>query len=170
MGTTMVNRILKQSIARHFYVSGFIWSMIPVLFGIWWYFNFDRSALIIAAIYYAVLTIPALYLHISYSIKNRGEEIAISSDDITVKKNGIEHTYNKSELEEISIYKSASLDKWGIPFSAMEYYYYVRILTKSGEEVIITCLMGRDIDEEVKKLSGIPIERHKGFFCALWWK
>lgn len=154
--------ILKQSLKNHIVVSGFTWIITIILLGVWRYLNYDPDFLLIGGLFHLLFTIPALYLHIEYSIRNAGEEIEIAHNEIIVKKNGQEHKYSSSDLAKITVYKSASLDRGGIPFSSMEYYRYARIIAKSGEEIIITCLMTLDIEEALKHLTGVPYERKKG--------
>ena len=159
---------LKQRIKNHIVVSGFTSITTIVLFGAWWYFNYDPDILFIGGIFHLIFTIPALYLHTDYSIRNAGEEIEINYNEVIVRKKGTEQKYNINDLSKVILYKSASIDSSGIPLSAMEYYRYVRIFTKSGEEIIITCLMTLDIDEVVKQLPAIPYERKKGLAFLFW--
>lgn len=161
--------ILRQSFKNHFIVFEFTLSMTLILFGAWWYFNYDPSILLIGGLFHLLFTIPALYMHIEYSIRNVGEEIEINYNEIIVRKNGEERKYPISELSKVIVYKPASLDKGGVPFSAMEYYRYARIITNSGEEIIITCFMTLDIEGAVKQLSGITYER-KNRIAFLFWK
>jgi hypothetical protein len=136
-------------------------------FAIWWYYNYDLGVLIVAGIYYLLFTLPSFYLHFEYAIKNAGEEITINHDEIIVRKNGKERRYSDTDLAEIIVYRSASLDKWGIPFTAMEYYHYARIITKSGVEIIITCLLTPKVDEVVRRFGRVDYERRKSFFCSI---
>ena len=55
-----------------------------------------------------------------------------------------------------------------MPITAMEYYRYARIITKTGEEIIITCLMTLDLEEAVKELQGVPYERKKRLAFLDW--
>lgn len=162
--------VLKQTFKNHFIIFEFSLSITILFFIGWWYFEFDRDYLLVVGIFHLLFTIPSLYLHIEYSIRNSGEEIEINPNEIIVRKNGQEKRYSISDLAKIIVYKSASLDKWGMPLTAMEYYRYARLMVKNGEEIIITCLMSRKVDEEVRKLSGVPYARKKGFFCTLSWK
>lgn len=154
--------ILKQSIRNHIIVSGFTWIVTAILFGVWWYLNYNPAFLLTAGLFHLLFTIPALYLHIEYSIKNTGQEIEINSNEIIVRKNGGERKYSNKDLAKIIVYKSASLDRGGIPLTAMEYYRYARVVTKTGEEIIITCLMVLDVEGAVKQLTGVSYERKKG--------
>ncbi len=62
------------------------------------------------------------------------------------------------------------MDAWGFPLLAMEFYYYARVITNSGEELIITRLLTPEVEKEVQKLEGVPVERVKRAFCAVFWK
>lgn len=159
--------ILKQTFKNYFNVLGFALTITLILFIIWWYFNFDFDFLVIGGIFHLCFTLPSLYLHVGYALRNAGEEITINPDEIIVRKHGKERTYHVADLKEIVLHKSASLDKWGMPFTAMEYYHYARIITKSGEEIIITCLLTPKVEKAVRILSKVPFERRKGFFCTL---
>jgi hypothetical protein len=159
------NMILKQTFRNHFNVLGFTLVITLILFIIWWYLDFDF--LVVGGIFHLGLTIPSFYLHLEYAIRNAGEEITINLDEIIVRKHGKERTYHVADLKEIVLHKSASLDKWGIPFTAMEYYHYARIITKSGEEIIITCLLTPKVEKAVRILNKVSFERRKGFFCTL---
>jgi hypothetical protein len=159
--------ILKQTFKNHFNVLGFALTTALFPFAIWWYYDYDFGVLIVTGSYFLLLTLPSLYLHFEYAIRNAGEEMIISQDGIIVKKKGKEQTYNTEDLKEIVLHKSASLDKWGMPFTAMEYYHYTRIITQSGEEIIITCLLTPNVEKAVRILSKVPFERRKGFFCTL---
>ncbi len=78
-------------------------------------------------------------------------------------KDGYETKYLKEDLEYAVVHKSASLDN-GIPFSAMEYYYYVEIIAKNRQKIIITSLMGSKIDNVLKKYLDIPFKRERSWF------
>ena len=151
-------------------MTGFTWVIVLFFILVSLYSNFTKEDLIVGGLFYLFFTLPAVYLHIEYTIRNFGDEIEIDNDSIKGKKNGVYWKFNKTELSKIIIYKSASLDNWGIPFSQMEYYRFARIITKSGDEIIITCLLCLKVDEEVQKLNNVPIQRKKSFFCTTWWK
>ena len=160
--------IIKQSISRHFIVSAFTWT-VTILFGIgWWYFNFDEDYLLMVGLFHLLFTIPAVYLHIEYTIVNWGEEIEINNNGIIIRKEGQEYKYGVGKISEIVIYKSANLDKWGIPFFAIEYYYYARIVIKNDEQIIISCLMVRDLEKVMSIMSEVAIEKKRRLIASPW--
>mgnify|MGYP000225727606 CR=1 FL=1 len=162
--------ILRQTFKAHFISLSYTIVTTVLLLAGWWYFDFDRDYAIVAGIFHSIFTIPALYLHIEYTVRNFGEEIEITDSRIIVRKNGDERRFNSDELAMAIVYKSASIDRNGIPLTAMECYYFIRILAKNGEEIIVTSLMSRKADTAIRRLTMMPTERIKSFFCTLRWK
>lgn len=160
--------ILRQSFKNHFIVTKFIWVTTLMFVGVLWYFEFDKDALIIIGIYHSMFTIPAIYLHIEYYLRNQGEEIEINPYEIIVRKNGKEiKRYRSEELEDISLYKSASIDKRGIQLTPSESYHFARITAKNKDEIIITCLLTPKVEEAVKQMKGVDFFRFKPLFYSL---
>lgn len=162
--------IMKITISNHIRVASFHIFGTIIMFLTVWLFSFEKDIIMMACCIWVIYTIPALYLHIDYYNTNNGEKIEIYYDKIIVKKRGEQIKYNHEDLDKIIIYKSASLDKGGIPLNAMECYNYIRITPKSGEDILITCLMRPSISEEILIMSGVKFERKKRFFCTTKWK
>lgn len=162
--------IMGQSLKNHLRVSTFTLVVTLALFLIWGYFNFEQDFLLVVGLFHLFFTIPAIYLHIEYYIINKGEEIEIDHNEIVIRKDGETRKHNCNDISKIIVYKSASLDKRGIPFTAIESYYYARLITKSGDEIIITCLLTPKLDEILQHINGINYERKKRFFCSVFWK
>src|SRR5699024_8690781 len=99
-----------------------------------------------------------------------GMEIVIENEKLTViSRNKNPQSFKFNEIKEVILYKSASMDKGGIPIMPTEPYHFVRIITKSQEQITITCLMYPKLDEVVDKLIGVKKIRKRGF-CTLLWK
>lgn len=162
--------VLMQTLKNHIFSLRFTAISTFLITMGWWYFEFDNDYLFIVGLFHAAFTTPALYLHIEYTLRNGNEEIELSYNEIIVRNTGEERRYSTTDLSKIILYKSASLDRGGIPLSAMEYYHFARIIVKTGEEIVITCLMSCKIDEEIRQLRGVPYERKKSFFCTTIWK
>ena len=145
--------IFKQSVKNHIIVAEFSITTTAILFGAWWYFNYDPDILFIGGLFQLIFTIPALYLHAEYCIRNWGQKIEINNNEIIVNSKDKLEKYSFGDFKEILIYKSASLDKYGIPFSAIEYYCYARLITKGGEEIFITCLMNPKLKNILENLN-----------------
>jgi hypothetical protein len=154
---------INQFKAMRFHLMGTIFMLITLYFlG----FNSDAEVIFISA--WIIYTLPALYLHLEYYFHDKGKTIEISSSEIIITDGDcFKLTYQNSQVEKIIVYKSASLDKGGIQFTAIETYHYARIFIEGGEEIVITCLMAPDVDKTVRELHGVSYERKKRFFCSL---
>lgn len=133
-----------------------------------YFFRFDPGIMKIFFIFWVVYTIPALYLHLEYYFKNRGQQLEILDGEFIFKhRNRQEKRYKFDELQKIILYKSASLDKGGLQLSAIESYHYAKIIPKQGEEIILTCLMAPNVEEAIKQIKWVPFERKKRLFASL---
>lgn len=161
---------LKIRPSYHLRVLSHEFSGIAIMFVVLYFLKFNSDALMIFGIWFAVLTIPVVYLHFEYYLVNRGQEIIIENEQLSiVSRNGDSKKFKFTELDKVILYKSASMDKGGIPLMPSESYYFARIFTKSEEQITITCLMYPKLDEVVDKLIGVRKIRKRGF-CTLWWK
>lgn len=88
----------------------------------------------------------------------------ILPDRIRLKKDGEETIIVNSDIKEIVVYKSASMDKGGIPITPMEAYFFVRVYCNNDTKYELTCLMDANIDKLIRALHGVKIFREKGFF------
>lgn len=91
----------------------------------------------------------------------------ILSDMIRLEKEGEETVILNSDIKEIVVYKSASMDKGGIPITPMEAYFFARIYCNNDEKYELTCLMDPNIDKSIRVLYGVRIFREKGFVNML---
>jgi hypothetical protein len=132
-----------------------------------YFLKFNADALMIFGIWFALITLPVIYMHIEYYLANRGLEIIIEKDEIRVStKRGNTHKFKFAELSKVILYKSASLDKGGIPLTPMESYHFARIITKSENQIIVTCLMYPKLEEVIDALHGVKKIRKRGI-CTL---
>lgn len=131
-------------------------------------FRFDLGMMKIFFIAWVVYTVPALYLHLEYYFKNRGQQLKILEEEFMFRsRSGEEKRYKSDELQKIILYKSASLDKGGLQLSAIESYHYAKIIPKQGEEIIITCLLVADVEKAIKQIKCGQYERKKRLFASL---
>ena len=167
-GGKMILRIslTNQLRVMSFHFMGTIFMLIALFI-----LKFNIDVLIIFGIWFTVLTLPVIYLHIEYYIANRKQEIAIKDDELSViSQNGNTQKFKFTELSKVILYKSASLDKGGIQFTPIESYHYARIITKSEKQILVTCLMFPKLEEFINRLKGVQKIRKKRLFCTLSWK
>lgn len=118
--------------------------------------------------FYSIFFIPALFLHAEYYFKNRGQQLEVLENEIILREgNGQVRKYLNRDLQKIVLYKSASLDKGGIPMTPIESYHYARIIPKQGEEIVVTNLMASDVEKIINNIKWVPYERKKRLFASL---
>ncbi|MDD4972401.1 MAG: hypothetical protein PHT07_23475 [Paludibacter sp.] len=162
------DKILQVTIFNHFASSfrlliacvGFICILI--------YLRFDPDAITVFGIGLLIDAVPALYLHIEYWIKNKGEEYEIRDSEIIQRKYGKEKCYKNQDIEKIIVYLSPSLYKnSNFHLLSIESYHYARIRLKTGEEIVLTCLLAPRMDKTLRQMKGILFEKRKKIFCAI---
>ncbi|MFC0262373.1 hypothetical protein [Fontibacter flavus] len=167
-GGKMILRISAYNQLRvlSFHLIGTIFMLVAL-----YLLKFNIDFVVVFGGMYVLLTLPLLYLHIEYYIANRKQVITIEDDEFTIStQNGYTHKFKFTELSNVILYKSASLDKGGIQITPIESYHYARIITKSERQIIITCLMSPKLEEVVNELKGVQKKRKKRLFCTLLWK
>jgi hypothetical protein len=122
-------------------------------------------------ILWIVNLIPVLYLHIEYWYYNRGTELEIDAYEkkfIYTDKTGTTETYSFDDLSKIIVYMPPHFHSKTmfirIPFDT---YHYAKIYTKSGKEIIITCLMVRKVQDLVGSIRGVPVEKKRRIFASI---
>jgi hypothetical protein len=128
----------------------------------------DHAAIMIFSLFWLAYFVPAIYLHLEYYFKNYGQRLEISEHGmILYDRNGEVRSYSTTDLDKIVIYKSASLDKKGIPLTPMEFYHYALIVPKKGTEITLTCLMAPNVEQVLRVIKGVSFERKKRLFASL---
>ncbi|MBR9777659.1 MAG: hypothetical protein GYB55_22590 [Cytophagales bacterium] len=141
-----------------------------IMLGVLFWLNFDETVVVIFGIFFLADAIPALYLHLEYWLSNMGEQYEINTNAIIRYKDGDQLKYSIENIYKVILYKSASMGKGGIPFLAIESYYYARVIFKSGEELIITRLLTSKLEDVVRSFKGVPFVSKKRLFCTIFWK
>ena len=157
--------IIKQTFFNHIKVLWItIFTTTLYLLG-WWYFKFTTDVLFIFLGFYSLTVVPSFFLHISYYLRNKGMVCEILPDRIIIEKEGeTETVITSSDIKEIVVYKSASMDAGGIPITPMEAYFFVRIFGNNNEKYDLTCLMDTNIDKSIRIMQGVKIFRENGLF------
>lgn len=133
--------------------------------------HFDEDFVFILGIFFLVDAIPAGYLHLEYLLKNINQQFEVRSNEIVFHYKGNSKTYRREDIESITFYMAPSVYRGSnLHFLAMESYNYARILTRSGEELIITCLLAPNVEKAINILAGVSKLRKKRVFCTLVWK
>jgi len=124
------------------------------------------------ATFLAFITLPALFFHIDYLIRNRKQEYEIGNGKITIRKQQKEIVYHFEEVEAIYLYLSPPTFRNDFYFFAYDHYHFAKIIMKSSEELYLTSLLyPKGIEDVIKKyFTGIPYYRMKRLFCTTRYK
>jgi hypothetical protein len=99
---------------------------------------------------------------------NKSEEYVIKNNLLIRKKRGEETIYRSKDIEKIIVFLSPALYKnSNMFFLAIEGYHYTVVKLKSGEELVLTCLLAPRIDQSLKQLKGVFFEKRKKLFCKV---
>ncbi len=168
MGGIQADRNLAITIRTHL---GALYSLLigTVFFlGILIWFKFGIDAIIGVSILWGIDAITSLYLHFEYLLKNKGEEYEVRDTELIRRKGGEETVYKNDEIEKVIVYLSPALYKnSNFHLLAIEGYHYAVVKLKTGEELILTCLLVPRIDKSLKQMRGVLFEKRKRLFCML---
>jgi hypothetical protein len=118
------------------------------------------------SVYYLVLLVPTLFIHIEYYLKNRNDILIIDTSEKTISINGQKPIFF-SEIENITYVMPPVWHRKGfIRLLPFEDYHYAKIKMKNGEQFIFTCLMAYRVEDVLKQISGVPIEKRKLLFAT----
>jgi hypothetical protein len=136
--------------------------------GILIWFQFSIDAVIGVSILWGIDAITSLYLHFEYLAKNKGEEYEVRDTELIRRKGGKEVVYKNNEIEKVIFYLSPALYKnSNFHLLAIEGYHYAVVKLKTGEELILTCLLAPRIDKSLKQMRGVLFEKRKRLFCMI---
>ena len=114
---------------------------------------------------FAYATLPALFFHIDYLIRNWKEEYEIGNGKIIKRKKGIEKIYLFEEISDVFLYLSPpDFAKNILHNNAYDNYHFAKIVMKSGEELFLTSLLYQSggIEKILKNhIKGVPYWREK---------
>ena len=168
MGGIQADRRLIITVRNHV---GALYSLLigtTMFLGILIWFKFSIDAVIGVGILWGIDAITSLYLHFEYLAKNKGEEYEVRDTELIRRKGGKETTYKNNEIEKIIVHLSPALYKnSNFHLLAIEGYHYAVVKLKTGEELILTCLLAPRIDKSLKQMHGVLFEKQKRLFCMI---
>ena len=147
-----------------FHISGSIMMLLALYF-----LDFEYNYVLSFGIMWLIYTLPAAWLHIEYWLKNQGMEFEMNNDGFIFLRNGKETKFTNEQIDTISIYMPPSVYKGSsLKFIAIENYYFARVNLKSGHVLTLTCLLTANLEDELRKISGVSIKRKKRLFCTTY--
>lgn len=140
-----------------------------LFFSVGWYFydkigfDLDINTIQYFLTYYLILLIATLFLHIEYYLINKNDIVVIDKTKETISFNNRESiTFNN--MERIILVMSPVLYRNGtIRFFPTDDYHYAIIKMKDGKHFIFTCLMAYKVEEAMKNIKGVSIEKYRRF-------
>jgi len=125
--------------------------------------GFSVSLLSFFLIFFAISALPVLYFHVEYYFFNRNERIIIDTVDkkiiCTSRNNKIEFKFE--EIDEVKVYMFPNMYSGRIQIVPCEPYHYGVISTKSGKNIILSCLMTKDVFKTALHIKDVPVEKRK---------
>lgn len=145
--------VYKTRVVNHIQSLKYILIGIPVVFLVCYFIAFiekntiNPEGLILVAIFALVFVAPAIFLHISYYIKNFGLKIIIdeSQNTLILSKSGKEHFYHFSDIisteQHLAIYHKNRIDRLNRRIAPWTPYGYLLLKFNDGLQVYVTSLM-----------------------------
>jgi len=168
MGGIQEDRLLKFNIKS--LISLYLSTLIVICFSILilYYLRFDKYFVQVFLVFWAIDLLPSFFLHFTYYLRNKREEYEIRTNALIKRKDGEEIIYLNNEIEKIIVYLSPALYKNSdFHLLSIEAYHYAVVKLKTGEEIILTCLLAPRIDKSLKQIQGVIFEKQKRLFCMI---
>lgn len=165
----------KVSLANHLKALEFFIIVLFIVIGFWWYQaaqnNLDDSLRNILIGFVLISFLPVSYLHLEYYSYNKGTELEIDAYEkkfTYTDKAGTTEIYSFDNLSKIIINMPPNMHRGsGFQILPFEQYHYAKIYTKSGKEIIITCLLARKVQDAMGSIRGVPVEKKKRIFASI---
>jgi hypothetical protein len=123
--------------------------------------DYDVNSLIIGSLCFLVLLMPAFFLHIEYFLINKTDIVDVNASLRTVSFND-KTPVPFINIEKIILVMSPVLYRNGnINITPFDNYHYAVISMKGGEQFIFTSLMAFRVEEAMKHISGVTIEKKR---------
>ena len=132
--------------------------------------NFDSNVLIYVIVpMFIALVLPTAYIHYEYYTHGRHYSYEIDYRGIIQFKNIEIVTFDRANFKEIKLYMSGTrLIGSAIKNFPFEDYYYAKIITVKGKELLITCLFYKKLDGLLESLyEEVPLTKEKRFYPSI---
>ncbi len=164
----MKDKILKISVLNFLRLHFPTIILIIIGIAVLYYLKFDEHFVQVFLVIWIIDLLPAIYLHVTYFLINKGEKYEIRDNELILYKKGEVLTYKNEEVEKIIIYLSPALYKNSdFHLLMIESYHYAVIELKTGEKLILTCLFTPRVDKSLKQIKGVLFEKRKRLFCYI---
>lgn len=132
------------------------------------YSKFDPVIVFATIIVWSIDALPALFLHTQYWLKNKHEEYVIRNDELILNKQGVVTHYKNEDIHSIFIYlPPPAYRNSKFNLLLIGFYHFAIIRLKSKEALILTNLLSRSLEADLKQINGVKVSRFKCTFCSL---
>ena len=120
---------------------------------------------------YLITAIPNCFLHFQYYYYNHKTMLDILPEEaklIYIDKAGKSEAVEFSEINKVIVFMPPSMyigNKF--PLLPFEDYHYAKIYTSLGKEIVITSLMTPKVEDVMRAITGVTIEREKKYFASI---
>jgi hypothetical protein len=128
--------------------------------------GYDPVGALTVSIYYLVLLIPTVWIHIEYYQLNKNDVFVINSTERIISSNA-QGDIHFDQIEKIVFVLSPEMYR-NSSFRALpvDNYGYAVIKIKDGSDLIFTTLLAYRIEEVFNGFTGVRIERKKQFIAS----
>jgi len=131
-------------------------------------FDGEVECIIITFVAGILPNIILLIEHLTYTVKI--EAVEFSTHDFKVLfKNGTIEQFDYDDIKVIQLYRSAGMDKGNYSYSSNERYYFANIIAKDGRKIILTSLLGPDLDDALSMMKDVPVDKTKTAYAFVFW-
>jgi len=158
---------LKQSSVLNIQALKFLLLQVIFEIGVVAYFKFDIFAVQVVLSLFILFSLPAIYLNIEYYYYNKDLVIRFNELGIEKIKHSISSKHNYENCIKVILFKSKNLNKNSFPFTAMDYYWFLRLVFEDGTEININCLLYKNVEEFRKYFPQAKYVNLSGIFASL---
>jgi len=125
--------------------------------------GFSSSLLGFFVIFFALNALPVLYFHVEYYLFSKNKSITIDSVGRKIIQTHRNHKteYKVEDITEIKVYLFPNMYSGRIQIAPFEIYHYGLISTKNGTNIILTCLLTKDVLKIMSSIKGVHVEKRK---------
>jgi hypothetical protein len=115
----------------------------------------------VVLITFAIICLPALFLHIEYCIRNQGMWILYEDSKLHVfRKDQTEMHISRDQISRIELVSRRQ------DYSMLSGYFFYKIFLVNGEIIYATSLLNDDRSMLRNVFAGIPFKEKKRFICT----
>jgi len=140
-----VNRQAVNSVLSSLLIGTVIFSVIII------YFRFERMPVLILGFFWIVDLVFTLYVHFQYLKRNKGGKYCIGTNEVSWIQDGVQVSKKKSDIQSIGLYQTGAIERNSSFFIlSFEPYYYFKFKFQDEEELVLTCLLDKDLKKMIQ--------------------